>query len=866
MNRRKDSDKETLVEEDDNENSINFSLQSEDVERSQPTLSLPESPHNVSSSSLSLAGSSDLPYHSGNTGRSNNEEDVFNRELFSSQETASGPPEVPRETWEINYREAAIFLEEGKNNDKFLHHPRDREALPAYLLVHSQWFNIIDLCVSLVILLLGFVEQDSGTEQIPFLKVPIQVHSSIELCGLILMIVQLYLKTRWIGFRSFLKHKRTLIKGVTLSVMIVEAIVVLLRNKNHFRVTRSLRVLFVCDTYYCGGVRRFIRQIFKSLPPIIDMLGLLLFIMLIYSVMGFYMFGPTVTQPGSPYFKTFPLSFINLFVLLTTANYPDVMMPSYNKDSLSVIFFFTYLMICLYFLMNLLLAVVYEAFTAEEAKKFKKLFLHKRLACQHAFKLLVTKENPNNICFVHFSGMLSYFASSSTPMNNLLLFKMLNKGKTGMINLEEFYGIYDAVEYKWKPKREPKQYYEDCKYPFSLISGAIHLLIKSLAFTYTIYAVIFLNGVLLVIQTNTLDSKNGSQQIYSEWVSITFICIYMAEIFLKLIGLGVRKYFRSSWNIFDCVCTVAGLVSLVLLEFGIHSYYIMILRTLRLLRLFKMKKRFRDVFGTFVILLPRLNSAIIIIFLIYYFFGVIGVEVFSDYTNDLVNCCKNTTVESFFDNNTFSYYYRNNFDNLPRAYVTLFELMVVNNWHVIMEGYATVTGTEFSRIFFMTFYLFTMVVVTIIVAFILEAFLFRIEYKRKMNKDEEIRVLSEMIFLSREEIFFLDGVYEQMGKTGFKDYALESNEETGLDFEGVKRRTKEELQKMMYKEKMVEWLEEVRREEELRRFDFQHTVLSTNTGDSSDESLHVVRDNRSDDVLTIRRLTMNQPSNPNITI
>ena len=59
-------------------------------------------------------------------------------------------------------------------------------------------------------------------------------------------------------------------------------------------------------------------------------------------------------------------------VLLTTANYPDVMMPSYNKDSLSVVFFFTYLMICLYFLMNLLLAVVYEAFTAEEAKKFKK--------------------------------------------------------------------------------------------------------------------------------------------------------------------------------------------------------------------------------------------------------------------------------------------------------------------------------------------------------------------------------------------------------------------------------------------------------------------------------------------------------------
>jgi hypothetical protein len=45
------------------------------------------------------------------------------------------PEDVGRVAWEVNYREAAIFLEEGENNDKFLHHPRDIEALPAYLLV-----------------------------------------------------------------------------------------------------------------------------------------------------------------------------------------------------------------------------------------------------------------------------------------------------------------------------------------------------------------------------------------------------------------------------------------------------------------------------------------------------------------------------------------------------------------------------------------------------------------------------------------------------------------------------------------------------------------------------------------------------------
>jgi len=41
-----------------------------------------------------------------------------------------------------------------------------------------------------------------------------------------------------------------------LVVMYVEAITVLIRGQNHFRVTRALRPLFLIDTHYCCGVRR----------------------------------------------------------------------------------------------------------------------------------------------------------------------------------------------------------------------------------------------------------------------------------------------------------------------------------------------------------------------------------------------------------------------------------------------------------------------------------------------------------------------------------------------------------------------------------------------------------------------------------
>ncbi|XP_031330595.1 uncharacterized protein LOC116161399 [Photinus pyralis] len=63
--------------------------------------------------------------------------------------------------WEMNYHEAAIFLEEGQNNEKFDSHPRHPNDLPAYLLVHNAWYYGLDLIMSIIILLLALVEAPS---------------------------------------------------------------------------------------------------------------------------------------------------------------------------------------------------------------------------------------------------------------------------------------------------------------------------------------------------------------------------------------------------------------------------------------------------------------------------------------------------------------------------------------------------------------------------------------------------------------------------------------------------------------------------------------------------------------------------------
>ena len=95
-------------------------------------------------------------------------------------------------------------------------------------------------------------------------------------------LVQVALKTRWIGWKTFMLHKRTAIKVLTLIIMTIEALVVIANMSNHFRITRCLRPIFLIDNHFCGGVRRFVRQILQSMPPIMDMLALVFFVMMIY--------------------------------------------------------------------------------------------------------------------------------------------------------------------------------------------------------------------------------------------------------------------------------------------------------------------------------------------------------------------------------------------------------------------------------------------------------------------------------------------------------------------------------------------------------------------------------------------------------
>ncbi|KAK6620619.1 hypothetical protein RUM43_010911 [Polyplax serrata] len=766
---------------------------------------------NTRNPSINVDLQDEYPCELGSTHSLGREEAV---ELQNCEGNSPNHGRSPAQSWEMNYHEAAIFLEEGENNEKFNSHPKDAEALPAYLLVHNSWYYGLDVFTSILLLLLAFVEEPA----VPLFKLPVGAHGSIELLCLLVIGGELALKLRWIGWKTLLSHKRTMLKGVTLVIMFIEAVTVVIRQSSHFRVTRALRPIFIVDTKHCGEVRRFIRQIFQSLPPILDMMGLLLLFVSIYSLLGFFLFS---SDPRDKHFTSLEDSFISLFVLLTTAKCDD-----------AIIF--------------KMLAVVYEAFTKIEREKFKKLLLHKRKACQHAFRLLVTKQEPNKVGFKHFKGLMRYYAPNKSQRDVMLMYKQLNSSGSDGLTLDEFYVIYETNELIWEAQFSKIPWFHSTWEPIQVICRYCNQMSNSVYFEYSVCFVIVGNLIAMIIRTSQFDPndlESSARLFCASWDTILFLALYALEALIKVLGLGITRYFASGWNLFDFIVTLLPLLGVLLLSVFPSFTYVVLLRPLRLIRLFKAKKRYRDIFGTVVILSPLMCSVAVVMLVMYYFFAIVGMELFAGY--DMRNCCKNTTVEEFYrygnSSNSLSYYYLNSFENLLTSGVTLFELTVVNNWFIVMNGYVSVAHS-YSRIYFITFYLFTMVVLTIVVASVLQSFRFRIHYKRQISKRDEEKMLHEEVHLKWDEV--QSWIQEHHLSDALKNDIIIGGTTT---FIGCRPRNKDVLQRRMYKSEIEEWMREAKQEEKRNQrlnLDEEHIILSTD---------HVImgatRDTRTNDLI-----------------
>lgn len=254
--------------------------------------------------------------------------------------------------------------------------------------------------------------------------------------------------------------------------------------------------------------------------------------------------------------------------------------------------------------------------------------LHRRLACQHAFRLLVPKHSPDKMCFKHFHGMLCYYAPNLSKLDKYLMFKTLDTQNCGKITLSQFYNFYEFINLKWEKNEIKTPFYMQFNSQFIISAGNfITKIVKSPYFDVYVYATIILSVLWQLVETNfpnrvLIDGIDRIIHIEMSTLSLIFIVLFTAEILMKIIAFDLNNFFKDYWNYFDFVVILLSIIGLIFSIFNLSFAFIYVLRCARLLKLFELRKSYRSIMDSFIlILIKRFVSVTFVVLIVLYSFS-----------------------------------------------------------------------------------------------------------------------------------------------------------------------------------------------------------------------------------------------------
>ena len=105
----------------------------------------------------------------------------------------------------------------------------------------------------------------------------------------------------------------------------------------------------------------------------------------------------------------------------------------------------------------------------------------------------------------------------------------------------------------------------------------------------------------------------------------------MAELVVKLVALGPYFYLRDRMNIFDALVVMFGVIELVLAAVGLGTTSLTVLRCFRLLRVFKLARRWKElnlIMRTLLHSMSAISYLTLLMFLFIFIMAVLGMQVF----------------------------------------------------------------------------------------------------------------------------------------------------------------------------------------------------------------------------------------------
>lgn len=461
-----------------------------------------------------------------------------------------------------------------------------------------------------------------------------------------------------------------------------------------------------------------------------------------------------------------------LWIATTTANYPDLMMPAYNDNRAVNVYFILYMVVTFFFLMNVILASVVNAYDNELDRRREETTIVNRKKLSQAFELMEEDEAgaiDREIVMALFSILNEDFPELRTiPEDEAkLLFAILDRDGSGTINKKEFleFGNVLLLEFEKIHNVKPLlQKYAPQFYNSRPFQG-FKVFIESKLFDSIIDVVLVLNAIVVFIQsydmlrgaTEGKDESYHDGMIDTKWelMETVFTFIYVMEMLVKIAVKGWHDYTQSKKNIFDMLITILAVISTVYVYYpndfsDSHLIrFIVMSRVLRLVRLLVVLTPFQLIGMIGIDVLGRAKRVLLLLFCVCYFFAALGVQVFGGMiTRDPADPRSFLLLGTDFAENE---YWANNFNDMLSSINVIFNLLVVNNWTECQGGFEAVAQTRWNRLYFFFFYVIGVILANnLVLAFIINAFINQWDFRKE---EVENSAAGEALVLGRKVMF-----------------------------------------------------------------------------------------------------------------
>ncbi|XP_044125805.1 two pore calcium channel protein 2 [Bufo gargarizans] len=704
--------------------------------------------------------------------------------LLQGEARSEVPNGVADEDLYVN--QAVVFIEDAIQY-RSIDHRVDQNSLQLYRWYYSdlcQRILNVTICVNLA---LAFVESPSSltlTSDVRYRKAawepPCGLTESIEFITFLLFVADLSVKSYLIGWNEFMKNKWLLCYIVTLSVSIADWTVSLcFMCREWVRIRRLLRPFFLLQN--SSLMKKTLKCIKRTLPEMGSVMLLLALHLCLFTMFGMLLFAHAkdskVDVEWLRYFRNLPDSLTSLLVLLTTANNPDVMIPAYSFNRAYSLFFIIFTVIGSLILMNLLTAIIYNQFRGYLMKSVQTSLIRRRLGIRAAFEVLafyreVTSPTRDRAACVDCETFIKVLQKVKLEAYcKMAIIEQAKSCTSGAISAERFQKLFDELDKDPVRQHPPQPMYQSrCLQVLQVIGSH-----RYFDFLGNVVALANLLSICIVLMVDAEKPGSDRDDFSLGAINCFFILYYVLEMALKVFSLGIKNYVSYPSNIFDGVLTIILLVleiaTFVIYKFphpgwkpdmqGLLSLWEMVrlvnmFIVFRFLRIIPNMKVMALVAGTVLDLVKNLRAFAGILVVVYYVFAIIGIDLFKGVipnprnaslsANETLPCGSFEQLE----------YWPNNFDDFAAALVTLWDVMVVNNWQVFLDAYSRYSS-PWSKLYFVAWWLVSSVIwVNLFVALILENFIHKWErsyrHAAAMTPSQEVEYHMTVQLMFREDL------------------------------------------------------------------------------------------------------------------